>query len=124
MTKLDQLLQEIRNEIGGDFISMTVSGTDGIAIARETTNPDKKASDEISTRAIMVLQLAKKVSDKLNLGEFEQQLVTSDKIYGILGFLGDGTYSWTVAVSKKATLGTVRMILDDYAPKVWDAIPR
>jgi predicted regulator of Ras-like GTPase activity (Roadblock/LC7/MglB family) len=114
----------VRNEIGGEFISMTVSGPDGIAIARETINPDKKASDETTTRAIMVLQLAKKVSDKLGLGEFEENMLTSDKVYGILEFLGDGSYSWTVAVSRKATLGTVRMILDDYAPQVWDAIPR
>jgi predicted regulator of Ras-like GTPase activity (Roadblock/LC7/MglB family) len=124
MAKLDQLLQQIRNEIGGDFISMSVSGPDGISIARETINPDKKASDDTTTRAIMLLQLAKKVSDKLGLGQFEENMLTSDKIYGILAFLGDGSYSWTVAVSRKATLGTVRMVLADYAPQVWDAIPR
>lgn len=124
MTKLDQLLQQIRNEIGGDFVSMSISGPDGIAIARETVNADKNASDEITTRAIMVLQLAKKVSDKLGLGEFEENMLTSDKIYGILAYLGDGSYSWTVAVSRKATLGTVRMILNEYASQVWDAIPR
>ena len=124
MTKLDQLLQQIRNEIGGDFISMSISGSDGIAIARETVNPDKKASDETTTRALMVLQLAKKVSEKLGLGEFEENMLTSDKIYGLLSYLGDGSYSCTVAVTKKATLGTVRMIIDDYASQVWDAIPR
>ena len=33
MAKLNQLLQDIRTELGGDFISMDVVGNDGMSIA-------------------------------------------------------------------------------------------
>jgi hypothetical protein len=29
-----------------------------------------------------------------------------------------------VSFTRKATLGTVRMLIEEYAPKLWDAIPR
>jgi predicted regulator of Ras-like GTPase activity (Roadblock/LC7/MglB family) len=124
MTKLDELLKQIRNEVGGDFISMAVAGTDGMAIARETIVSDKNAADETTSRSIMALQLAKRVCDKLKLGDFEEDMMTSDKVYVLMKYLGDGSYSWALAVTRNATLGTVRLIMEDYSEKVWDAIPR
>jgi predicted regulator of Ras-like GTPase activity (Roadblock/LC7/MglB family) len=123
MSKLDQVLKEFHNEIGTDYISSSVMGPDGLSLADETIVPDREKVDDISGRSVMIVQLAKKISAKLNIGELEDDLITTDKYYAILRHLGDGSYSWNLVVSRNATLGTVRMYVEEYAPKVWDAIP-
>jgi predicted regulator of Ras-like GTPase activity (Roadblock/LC7/MglB family) len=74
MTKLDQLLQQLRAELGPEFVSTFVVGDDGLSIASISTNDgDKDGSN--SARVAMVLKLAQKVSEKLNLGELQENLV-------------------------------------------------
>lgn len=124
MTKLSEILKELRGEIGGDLIQMSVCGADGMAIARETTVGDNDQADQLTARAVMGLQTAKRITDKLKLGEYEETILTTEKTYVYSKFLGDGSYSILMAFTRKATLGTVRMLVEEYAPRIWDAIPR
>ena len=124
MAKLDELVKELRGEIGGDIIQLSVCGPDGMAIASETTIPDATLAEMMTGRAVMAQQTAKRVTDKINLGAFEESISTTDKAYILTKFLGDGSYSVLVSFTRKATLGTVRMLIEEYAPKLWDAIPR
>ncbi|MPM16335.1 hypothetical protein SDC9_62713 [bioreactor metagenome] len=124
MAKINDVLKEFRAEVGGEMIQMTVSGTDGISIARETIVADTSQADQLSGRALMALQTAKKVTEKLKLGDHEETFLTTDKAYIYSKFLGDGSYVLLLSVTRKATLGTVRMLIEEYAPKIWDAIPR
>jgi predicted regulator of Ras-like GTPase activity (Roadblock/LC7/MglB family) len=124
MSMLEELLTEIRNESGGDMIQITVCGADGMAIASSTIVPDKELAELMTGRAVMALTTGKKVTDKLNLGAFEEAISTTEKAYIFLKFIGDGSYSVLASFTKKATLGTVRMLIQEYSPKIWDAIPR
>jgi len=124
MAKLNDVLKEMRNEIGGDMIQLTVCGPDGIAVAKETIIPDAAMADMMTGRATMSLMAAKKATEKLELGTFQDSISTTEKAFILTKFIGDGTYFIALSVTRKATLGTVRMLLDDYAPKLWDAIPR
>ena len=123
MAKLDLLIQQFRSELGADFISTDVVGMDGLSIGGGSIDPNFNSTDA-SARFSMVMKLAAKVSGKLGLGKVEDNLVTTDKAYIIARFLGDGSYYWGVAVTRNATLGTVRMLLNEYADQIWDAIPR
>ncbi len=124
MAKINDILKEFRAEVGGEMIQMTVSGADGISIARETIVADTSQADQLSGRALMALQTAKRVTEKLKLGDHEETILTTDKAYIYSKFLGDGSYVLLLSVTRKATLGTVRMLIEEYAPKIWDAIPR
>lgn len=124
MAKIDELVKELRGEIGGDLVQLTVCGPDGMAIASETTMPNAAVAENMTGRAVMAHQAAKKVTDKLNLGTFEESISTTDKVFVLTKFLGDGSYSVLVSFTRKATLGTVRMLIEEYSPKLWDAIPR
>ncbi|HVN80437.1 MAG TPA: hypothetical protein VMW38_15685 [Terriglobia bacterium] len=123
MAKLDLLIQQFRSELGADFISTDVVGMDGLSIGGGSIDPNFNSTDA-SARFSMVMKLAAKVSGKLGLGKVDDNLVTTDKAYIIARFLGDDSYYWGVAVTRNATLGTVRMMMNEYADQLWDAIPR
>lgn len=122
MNKLEQVIYEFRNEIGSDFISTDVVGMDGISIGGGSLNPNFDAAD-ISARFAEVMKLAVKISTKIEIGKVDDNLVTTDTTYIISRFLGTGDYYWVVVVSSNATLGTVRMLMNEFAPQINDAIP-
>jgi len=122
MAKLEQLLQEVRAQLGGDFVSTDIVGMDGISIAGGSVSPEFD-STEASARFAMVMKLAAQVSNKIGMGGVDDLLVTTDKVFLLIRFLGNGTYFWGVAVSRNATLGFVRILMNEYADQLWDAIP-
>lgn len=123
MTKLDQLVQQIRVELGSDFISTDIVGSDGLSIAGGAMDPDFNNS-EAAARYAMIMKLASKVSDKLALGAVDDNLTTTDKVMILTRFLGDGSYFWELVIRKDATLGSARIMMNEYAPELWSAIPR
>jgi len=123
MNKLEQLLQQVRTELGADFVSTDVVGVDGLSIAGGSAVADFD-STAASARFAMVMKLASNVSNKIGMGAVEDSLVTTDQAYIITRFLGDGSYFWGLAVTKNATLGMVRMLMNEYADQLWKAIPR
>lgn len=122
MSKLEELIQQIRSELGADFISTDVVGMDGLSIAGGSMDPNFNATDA-SARFAMVMKLAERVGAKVGMGKVDDNLVTTDKAYIIARFLGDNSYYWGLAVTRNATLGSVRLIMNEYAPQLWDAIP-
>jgi len=123
MTKLEQILQQVRTELGADFVSTDVAGMDGLSIAGGSAVADFD-STAASARFAMVMKLAANVSNKIGMGAVEDSLVTTDQAYIITRFLGDGSYYWGLAVTRNATLGMVRMLMNEYANQLWRAIPR
>ena len=123
MNKLEQLLQQVRTELGADFVSTDVVGVDGLSIAGGSAVADFD-STAASARFAMVMKLASNVSNKIGMGAVEDSLVTTDQAYIITRFLGDGSYFWGLAVTKDATLGMVRMLMNEYADQLWKAIPK
>ncbi len=122
MAKLDSLLQEVRASLGADFISTDVIGMDGLSIAGGSVAPNFDAT-EASARFTMVMKLGAKVSNQLGMGAMDDNLVTTDRSYIISRFLGNGSYIWGLAVTRDATLGSVRLTMNEYADQLWDAIP-
>jgi predicted regulator of Ras-like GTPase activity (Roadblock/LC7/MglB family) len=123
MSKLDELIQQVRVEVGSDFVSTDVVGTDGLSIAGGSLDPNFDNS-EAAARYAMVMKLASRASDKLTLGAVDDNLTTTDKYLILTRFLGDGSYFWELVVDKGATLGSVRLMMNELAPKIWSAIPR
>ncbi len=122
MAKLEQLIQEIRTSLGGDFVSTDVVGMDGISIAGGSISPDFDAT-EASARFTMVMKLGVQVSGKIGMGDVDDLLVTTDHAFILARFLGTGSYYWGLAVTRNATLGAVRILMKEYAEQLWDAIP-
>lgn len=123
MTKLDESIQKIRNELAADFVGTDVVGMDGMSIAGLSLDPNYDNS-VASANFSMVMKLGEKVCAKTNMGKLDDNLVTTDKVYILTRFLGNGEYFWGLTVTRNATLGSVRMLMNEYADQLWDAIPR
>jgi predicted regulator of Ras-like GTPase activity (Roadblock/LC7/MglB family) len=123
MTTVQELVDEFRSELGPDFVSADVVGMDGLSIAGVSADPNFDSA-AASARFAMVMKLASKVAGKIEMGDVDDNLVTTDQAYILTRFLGDGSYYWGVAVTREATLGVVRMLMNEYAGQLWDAIPR
>ncbi len=123
MAKLDQILQQFRAELGADFVSTDVVGMDGMSIGGGCVDSNFDGT-EASARFAMVMKLAQKSSEKIGAGPVEDNLATTDRAYIIARFIGNSSYYWGVAVTRNATLGSVRMLMNEYADQIWDAIPR
>ncbi len=118
MIKLDQLILKFGSELGADFISTDVVGMeDGLSIAGSSIDPNFNTMDA-SARFSKVMELAAKVCSKVGLGKVDDNLTTSDKAYILSRFIGDGSYYWVVAVTRNATLGSVRMTMNEYAGQI------
>ncbi|HEX2981840.1 MAG TPA: hypothetical protein VHO48_16385 [Anaerolineaceae bacterium] len=122
MQKLDQIFQQIRAELGPDFLAMDVTGMDGLALASVSILPQRDDASA-SARFTMVMKLAEKVSEKMGLGAVEDNLITTEKTYILSRFIGNQSYIVGLTVTREAILGSARMLLNEYAPKIWDAIP-
>jgi predicted regulator of Ras-like GTPase activity (Roadblock/LC7/MglB family) len=123
MTKLEQVIQQFKSEIGSDLVSTDVVGMDGMSIAGGSADPNFSASDA-AARFAEIMKLAVKVSNKISAGKVDDNLVTTNKNYIISRFLGDGSFYWVVVVTSNATLGTLRMLMNEYAPQLLNAIPQ
>lgn len=123
MTKLEQILQQVRTELGADFVATDVVGMDGLPIAGGSVVADFD-STAASARFAMVMKLAANVSSKIGVVAVEDSLVTTDQAYIITRFLGDGSYYWGLAVTRNATLGMVRTLMNEYADQIWKAVPK
>jgi predicted regulator of Ras-like GTPase activity (Roadblock/LC7/MglB family) len=123
MSRIDDLIAEVRSELGTDFISADVVGMDGLSIGGTSVDPNFDAA-AASARFAMVMRLADKVAGKIDLGDVDDSLVTAEHAYILTRFLGDGSYYWGLAVTRDSVLGMVRMVMDEYADQLWDAIPR
>jgi predicted regulator of Ras-like GTPase activity (Roadblock/LC7/MglB family) len=123
-SKLDTVHQEFHTEIGSDFFMSMIVGMDGLSISNNSAIEIEGFASEGAARMSMIAKLADKVSTKLGIGKMEDDIVTIDQGLLILRNLGDGSYFWMIAVPRTATLGTVRMLMKEFAPKLWDAIPR
>ncbi len=123
MNKLDEIVQEVRVEMGSDFVSTDIVGMDGLSIAGGAMDPSFD-NNEAAARYAMITKLASKVSDKLSFGAVDDILTTTDKVMILSRVLGDGSYFWELVIRKDATLGSARLMMNEYAPRLWSAIPR
>lgn len=124
MAKLDDILLEVKSELGADFIaSGIVSMRDGMTIS-DTKQYSQFDIQTYSARYTMVVQLSQKVAGKTHMGKLEDLLTTTDNAYLLNRLLGDGSYFWGLGVTQNATLGIVRVIMNEYANQLWEAIPR
>jgi predicted regulator of Ras-like GTPase activity (Roadblock/LC7/MglB family) len=123
MAKLEQVISQFKLELGADFVSTDVVGMDGMSIAGGSADPTFSASDA-AARFAEIMKLAVKVSTKIDSGKVDDNLVTTNKNYIISRFLGDGSYYWVVVVTNNATLGTLRMLMNEYAPQILNSIPQ
>jgi predicted regulator of Ras-like GTPase activity (Roadblock/LC7/MglB family) len=122
MTKLQELLIEMSSEIPG-FIAASVTGMDGLGIATHSLAPDLDVT-LLNAQFPFIMKLDSKSSALFN-DKMEEGLTTTDDSYLIYRFLGDGSFYLGLAADKKtASLGNLKLIVKQFADRLWQLIPR
>ncbi len=122
MEKINDILKEIKKDVADVFISTDIVGEDGLSIGGGSDDPNFDSA-AASARFLVMMKLASKVSGKIKMGDVDDTLTTTNQVYVLTRYLGDGSYYWSLVVNREATLGMVRMIMKDYVYKLWDSIP-
>ncbi len=122
MQELEEVMKSFRDEMGAVFIGMGVVGPDGFPVSDIVFSPTFNAK-EGETRGTMAMLMGKKVSQKLGLGQMEELMMTSNMGYFMSVDLGN-TYTLMLGVAKQATLGALRMLIKEYAPRLVKACPK
>jgi predicted regulator of Ras-like GTPase activity (Roadblock/LC7/MglB family) len=123
MSKMEEILQEVRTELGPDLVATDLVGMDGLSVAGISASVDFDAS-AAAARLAMMMRMADRVAGKIEVGEVDDSLITTDEYYILTRFLGDGSYYWQMTLGRDATLGMARMVMREYAEELWNAIPR
>jgi predicted regulator of Ras-like GTPase activity (Roadblock/LC7/MglB family) len=115
---LDLLMRQFATELGTDLVTTVVVGTDGNIFSGKSNDPTFNST--IAAASIsLILQLAARAGDKVGLGQVDNNMTSTDRVYIIARFIGDGSYCWGVIVLKNATLGFIRLMMNEYADKIW-----
>lgn len=121
--KMEELLKEMSGEMNG-FIAATVAGMDGMSIAQYSAG--KVDIDTVVAQLTIFLKLADSSSEKVNMGDFEDILIQTDKEFILTAFLpGDAQhYITSIADRKNGSLGNMRLIQKVYSERFSKIIPR
>lgn len=119
--ELDLMVHKFVTEMGTDLITTFVAGTDGDIIAGESNDPN--FNSKIAAASIpLILQLAARAGGKVGLGQVDNNMTSTDKVNIIARFIGDSSFCWGVVVLRNSPLGYIRMMMNEYANKIWATI--
>ena len=119
---LANLIKDIRDDLGTDFIATDIIDLDGMSIAGDKSDSNFN-SELVAAHFTMVMKLATKVSGNMDTGTVSENLVSTENSLVFSRFLGDASLYWLLATTKEATLGIVRTLMDEYELKLWGALP-
>ncbi|MEN8241488.1 MAG: DUF4388 domain-containing protein [Chloroflexota bacterium] len=119
---LQEHLLELGNESPAIFAAAVV-GMDGLTVADYTS---KKVSIEgISAQMTLLIKLIDTTTKKLAAGSVEDFLLTTDKSYLLIRFLGStGYYLGIAAERSKDSLGKMRLYSRIYAERLSASMPK
>lgn len=123
MSKLDNLLKEMADEIPG-ILSTSIVGMDGLGLAQYV--PDPNFDVEIAeAQFAVVMQVVQKTAGQLGDDEVEDNLVSTPNAFILTRFIGDKSMYLGIAVDRKSgNLGNIRLVGRNFADALWDAVPK
>jgi len=118
-SKLELIFQTLKTELGEDLLgSFLVSAADN-KLVYAILHPEQQEYPPFYTT---IIKIANSISQKMQLGMVEDNLIITDRYYLLTRILGQNDYYWGVIVSKQAPLGSVRILIDRFSPQILNAI--
>lgn len=115
------ILAELAGELDG-LLGLGVMDMDGVAIATYVPSGSIISVELTAAQLAMVMRLSKSTADKLRLGELDENLLTTSSRYILTRPVGNHCYL-AMVLSRDAILGMVRLIAQDYASRLYQALP-
>ena len=119
---MQEILVELVEEVPG-LLGAAVVGMDGLPVAEVARGPVN--IERTSAQMTLLIKLVETSTKKLNAGTVQDYLLTTDKAYLLLRFLGNTQYFLGMSAARgKINLGKMRLYSRVYAKKLTAAMPR
>lgn len=119
---MKEILKELSEQVPG-FVTAAVVGMDGLGIADYALA--KVDMEAVDAQMTLLLKLVSTSVDKLKAGVMEDYLLTTDRAYLLVRFLGDryDYYLGIIADRNSANLGNLRLNSRIYSERLAKAMP-
>jgi predicted regulator of Ras-like GTPase activity (Roadblock/LC7/MglB family) len=119
---LDAILQTMSGDVNG-YVASVIAGMDGLSIAQHASK--KLSTDAISAQLTLLLKLVETSTLKLNAGQLEDELLTTQDVFILMRFLpGKEFFLGVVADRRTGNLGNLRLITRMYTERLAKAMPK
>ena len=106
------------------LLGLGVMDMEGVPIAVVTPPGSTLNAELAAAQLAVVVRLCSLTSDKLKLGGFDENLISTTSKYILTRPLGADFYLAMILSRDSTTLGMVRMIAREHADQIYDALPK
>jgi len=117
------VLKELAATTDG-LLGLGVMDMEGVPIAVVTPPGSTLNAELAAAQLAVVVRLCSLTSDKLKLGGFDENLISTTSKYILTRPLGADFYLAMILSRDSTTLGMVRMIAREHADQIYDALPK
>lgn len=117
------VLKELAGTIEG-LQGMGVMDMEGVPIAVVTPPGSTLNAELAAAQLAVVVRLCSLTSDKLKLGGFDENLISTASKYILTRPLGANFYLAMILSKDSTTLGMVRMVAKEHADQIYEALPK
>ena len=117
------VLKELAATTDG-LLGLGVMDMEGVPIAVVTPPGSTLNAELAAAQLAVVVRLCSLTSDKLKLGGFDENLISTTSRYILTRPLGANFYLAMILSRDSTTLGMVRMIAREHADQIYDALPK
>lgn len=118
-SKLELIFQTLKTELGEDLLGTFLFSSENNKLVYAILHPDQQDYPPFFTT---IIKIANSISQKMQLGMVEENLIVTDQYYLITRMLGQNDYYWGLIISKQTPLGSVRILLDRFSTQILSAI--
>ena len=120
---ISSVLKELAATTDG-LLGLGVMDMEGVPIAVVTPPGSTLNAELAAAQLAVVVRLCSLTSDKLKLGGFDENLISTTSKYILTRPLGANFYLAMILSRDSTTLGMVRMIAKEHADHIYDALPK
>ena len=120
---ISSVLKELAATTDG-LLGLGVMDMEGVPIAVVTPPGSSLNAELAAAQLAVVVRLCSLTSDKLKLGGFDENLISTTSKYILTRPLGANFYLAMILSRDSTTLGMVRMIAKEHADHIYDALPK
>jgi len=120
---ISSVLKELASTTEG-LLGLGVMDMEGVPIAVVTPPGSSLNAELAAAQLAVVVRLCSLTADKLKLGGFDENLISTTSKYILTRPLGANFYLAMILSRDSTTLGMVRMIAKEHADQIYDALPK
>lgn len=120
---IGDVVREVASTIEG-LLGVGVMDMEGVPVAVVTPSDATLNAELAAAQLAVMVRLCSSTADKLKLGDFDENLITTTSRYILTKVLTSDFYLAMILSKESTTLGMARLVAREYAAQVSQALPK